>query len=80
MQIVILISAINRSCFMFYYIVNIFSSLQYEFEREKLEIELEEQRKSQKERDCYIREQQMKIDNVSNLVTSSESDRSSSQV
>ncbi|KAK6938551.1 Kinesin motor domain [Dillenia turbinata] len=51
--------------------------LKYELEREKLAMELEEERKSHKERDQCIREQQMKIENLSNLVTYSESDRSS---
>ncbi|CAN1274617.1 Kinesin-like protein KIN-7N [Linum perenne] len=53
--------------------------LQYELEREKLEMQLEEERKSQKEREQRIREQQMKIDNLSNIVTSADCDRSSSQ-
>ncbi|KAH6776338.1 P-loop containing nucleoside triphosphate hydrolases superfamily protein [Perilla frutescens var. hirtella] len=52
--------------------------LKYEMEREKLATELEEERRSQKERDQCIKEQQMKIDNLSNLVTMSDSDRSSS--
>lgn len=51
---------------------------QYELEREKLATELEEERRSHKERDQCIREQQMKIDNLSNLITSSDSERSSS--
>ncbi|KAK6138866.1 hypothetical protein DH2020_027394 [Rehmannia glutinosa] len=45
---------------------------------EKLAAELEEERRSHKERDQCIKEQQMKIDNLSNLVTLSDSDRSSS--
>lgn len=53
--------------------------LQYELEREKLELELEEERRSHKEREQHIMEQQMRIQSLSNLVTSSES-RSSSQV
>ncbi|XP_057973708.1 kinesin-like protein KIN-7N [Malania oleifera] len=53
--------------------------LKYELEREKLEMELEEERKSHKERDQYIREQQMKIDNLNSLVTSSDCDRNFSQ-
>ncbi|GFQ00905.1 kinesin-related protein 4 [Phtheirospermum japonicum] len=52
--------------------------LKYELEREKLAAELEEERRSHKERDQCIKEQQMKIDNLSNLVTLSDSDRSSS--
>lgn len=51
---------------------------QYELEHEKLATELEEERRSHKERDQWIREQQMKIDNLSSLVTFSDSDRSSS--
>ncbi len=43
-------------------------------------MELEEERKSHKERDQCIREQQMKIDNLSNLVSSSDVDRNSNQV
>ncbi|XP_075642982.1 kinesin-like protein KIN-7N [Castanea sativa] len=53
--------------------------LKYELEREKLAIELEEERKSHKERDQRIREQQMKIDNLSNLVSFSDLDRNSNQ-
>ncbi|KAK9270679.1 hypothetical protein L1049_026261 [Liquidambar formosana] len=53
--------------------------LKYELEREKLALELEEERRSHKERDQCIREQQMKIDNLSSLVISSGSDRNSSQ-
>ena len=53
---------------------------QYELEHEKLATELEEERKSHKERDQWIREQQMKIDNLSSLVTLSDCDRKSSQV
>ncbi|KAK4390387.1 Kinesin-like protein KIN-7N [Sesamum angolense] len=52
--------------------------LKYELERDKLAAELEEERRSHRERDQCIREQQMKIDNLSNLVTLSDSDRSSS--
>ncbi|XP_050265629.1 kinesin-like protein KIN-7N isoform X2 [Quercus robur] len=53
--------------------------LKYELEREKLATELEEERKSHKERDQCIREQQMKIDNLSNLVSFSDLDRNSNQ-
>ncbi|KAJ9674170.1 hypothetical protein PVL29_023616 [Vitis rotundifolia] len=53
--------------------------LKYELEHEKLAMELEEERKSHKERDQWIREQQMKIDNLSSLVTLSDCDRKSSQ-
>ncbi|EEF52244.1 ATP binding protein, putative [Ricinus communis] len=49
--------------------------LKYELEREKLEMQLEEERKSHKERDQCIREQQMKIDNLSNCVTFPECDK-----
>ncbi|KAL1546870.1 kinesin-like protein KIN-7N [Salvia divinorum] len=52
--------------------------LKYELEREKLATELEEERRSQKEREQWIKEQQMKIHNLNNLVTLSDSDRSSS--
>ncbi|CAN6583048.1 unnamed protein product [Malus baccata var. baccata] len=53
--------------------------LQYELEREKLEMELEEQRKSHKQREQCIRDQQMKTDNLSSLSTISDFERSSSQ-
>ncbi|XAR61991.1 Plus-end-directed kinesin ATPase [Bertholletia excelsa] len=53
--------------------------LKYELEREKLAMELEEERKSHKEHEQCIREQQMKIDNLSSLVSFSDSDRNSSQ-
>ncbi|XP_058222021.1 kinesin-like protein KIN-7N isoform X2 [Rhododendron vialii] len=53
--------------------------LKYELEHEKLAMELEEERKSHKERDQCIKEQQMKLDNFSSLVTLSDSDRKSSQ-
>lgn len=43
-------------------------------------MELEEERKSHKERDQWIREQQMKIDNLNSLATLSDYDRKSSQV
>lgn len=43
-------------------------------------MELQEERKSHKECAQCIREQQMKIDNHSNLVTSSEFNMNSSQV
>ncbi|KAL8490196.1 hypothetical protein ACS0TY_025928 [Phlomoides rotata] len=52
--------------------------LKYELEREKLAAELEEERRSHKQREQHIKEQQMKINNLSNQVTASESDRSSS--
>ncbi|GMJ15270.1 hypothetical protein like AT1G59540 [Hibiscus trionum] len=51
--------------------------LKYELEREKLEMELEEERKSHKEREQRIIDQQLKIENLSSLV--SDGDRSSSQ-
>lgn len=50
--------------------------LKYELEREKLSLELEEERKLQVERDRCIKEQQLKIDNLSSLVTATDSDRS----
>ncbi|XP_030479327.2 kinesin-like protein KIN-7N [Cannabis sativa] len=54
--------------------------LKYELEHEQLEMQLEEQKKSHKERDCCTREQHMKIDNLSNnLVTSSDIDMTSSK-
>lgn len=53
---------------------------QYELEREKLAAQLEEERRSHKQREQCIKEQQMKINNLSNLVTASDSDRSSSHV
>ncbi|KAJ4701581.1 Kinesin-like protein [Melia azedarach] len=52
--------------------------LKYELEREKLETELEEERRSRKERDECFREQQMRIQNH-NLVTSSDSDKCSEE-
>lgn len=53
--------------------------LKYELEREKLALELEEERKSHKERDQHIKEQQMKIENLSSLVSLSEHEGDSSQ-
>ncbi|XP_059636813.1 kinesin-like protein KIN-7N isoform X2 [Cornus florida] len=53
--------------------------LKYEIEREKLAMEVEEERKPQKERDQCIGEQQMTIHNLSSLVTFPDWDRSSSQ-
>ncbi|CAL1395742.1 unnamed protein product [Linum trigynum] len=53
--------------------------LKYELEREKLATQLDEERKSQKEREQCIREQQMKIDDLSSIATSSDCDRSSGQ-
>lgn len=43
-------------------------------------MELEEERRSHQERDQCIKEQQMKINNLSNLVTLSDSEKSSSNV
>ncbi|GAB4852400.1 hypothetical protein Ancab_016592 [Ancistrocladus abbreviatus] len=43
--------------------------LKYELEREKLAMELEEERKLHRQRDQCIKEQQMKIDNLSSLVS-----------
>lgn len=65
---------------MHFFFIVLFSIFQYELEREKLATELEEERKSHKERDQCIREQQMKIDNLSNLVSFSDLDRNSNQV
>ncbi|KAJ6404973.1 hypothetical protein OIU84_013031 [Salix udensis] len=53
--------------------------LKYELEREKLEMELEEERKLHKERDQCIKEQQMTTDNLNTRVNSSDGDKSSSQ-
>ncbi|PIA57039.1 hypothetical protein AQUCO_00600041v1 [Aquilegia coerulea] len=53
--------------------------LKYEQDRERLALELEEERKSHKEREQWIRDQQMKIDNLSNLVTSSDHEKNSLQ-
>ncbi|KAL5706678.1 hypothetical protein ACHQM5_024813 [Ranunculus cassubicifolius] len=50
--------------------------LKFELEREKLALELEEERKSHKEREQCIREQQMKIANLSNLVNGSDQEKS----
>ncbi|PHU20650.1 hypothetical protein BC332_11801 [Capsicum chinense] len=47
--------------------------LTYELEREKLAMELEEERRSQKEREQCIIEQQKKIHNLSNLTSVSDS-------
>ncbi|KAL3505041.1 hypothetical protein ACH5RR_034882 [Cinchona calisaya] len=43
--------------------------LKYELEHEKLAMELEEERRSHKEREQCIRDQQTKIDNLNSLVT-----------
>ncbi|KAK1299972.1 Kinesin-like protein NACK2 [Acorus calamus] len=53
--------------------------LKSELEREKLAMELEEERKLHKERDHYTREQQMKVDSLSNCVHSDQ-DRNSCQI
>ncbi|KZV54523.1 kinesin-related protein 11 [Dorcoceras hygrometricum] len=53
--------------------------LKYELEREKLATALEEERRSHKDRDQCIREEYMKTDNLSNLVSFPYSDRSSFQ-
>lgn len=45
--------------------------MQYELEKEKLELELQEERKSQLEREQRIREQELKIENLSSLVNTS---------
>nr|XP_027091553.1 kinesin-like protein KIN-7N [Coffea arabica] len=49
--------------------------LKYELEHEKLAMELEEERRTHKEREQCIRDQQMKIDNLSSLVTFSGPDQ-----
>ncbi|KAK9756502.1 hypothetical protein RND81_01G102200 [Saponaria officinalis] len=51
--------------------------LKFELEREKLTLELEEERKLQRQRDLHIKEQQSKIDSLSNMVHFSDSDRKS---
>ncbi|CAI9115993.1 OLC1v1017027C1 [Oldenlandia corymbosa var. corymbosa] len=53
--------------------------LKYELEHEKLARELEEERRSQRERDQCIREQEMKIETLSSLETFSRSSRGSGQ-
>eukprot|EP01018_Ginkgo_biloba_P039997 Gb_40845 [translate_table: standard] len=54
--------------------------LKFELEREKLAMELEEERKAQLERDRRIMEQQLKIDNLSTLVINSDQDRNSFKI
>lgn len=51
--------------------------LKYELEREKLATELEEERRLHRQRDQHMKEQQIKIENLSNLVNSSASDHKS---
>ncbi|KAI3958866.1 hypothetical protein MKX01_023542 [Papaver californicum] len=53
--------------------------LKYELEREKLAMELEEERKSHKEREKCISEKQAKLDDFNSLVTSSDHDKRSAQ-
>ncbi|XP_059279461.1 kinesin-like protein KIN-7N isoform X2 [Lycium ferocissimum] len=53
--------------------------LTYELEREKLAMELEEERRSQKEREQCIIEQQKKIHNLSNLASASDSNGHATQ-
>ncbi|MCD7471532.1 hypothetical protein HAX54_012022 [Datura stramonium] len=53
--------------------------LTYELEREKLAMELEEERRSQKEREQCIIEQQKKIHNLSNLASVSDSNGHATQ-
>ncbi|XP_060199294.1 kinesin-like protein KIN-7N [Lycium barbarum] len=53
--------------------------LTYELEREKLAMELEEERRSQKEREQCIIEQQKKIHNLSNLASLSDSNGRATQ-
>ncbi|KAL9225658.1 hypothetical protein vseg_001554 [Gypsophila vaccaria] len=51
--------------------------LKFELEREKLALELEEERKLHRQRDQHIREQQIKIDSLSTMVHSTNSDQKS---
>lgn len=70
-------------CILIYFckhLIFTFKFVQYELEHEKLEMKLEEERKSQKEREQCIKEQQLKIYNLSNLVIFSDSERNSCQV
>ncbi|KAI3957107.1 hypothetical protein MKX01_004398 [Papaver californicum] len=53
--------------------------LKYELEREKLAMELEEERKSHKERERCISEKQVKPDDFNSLVTSSDHEKRSAQ-
>ena len=73
--IIILYHQLLTHPYIFYLLIFQF---QYELEREKLEMELEEERRSHEERDQRIRDQQMKIENLSTLV--SDADGSSSKV
>ncbi|GMH07799.1 hypothetical protein Nepgr_009639 [Nepenthes gracilis] len=51
------------------------SMLKYELERKNLAMELEQERKLHQQRDQCIKEQQMKIDNLSHLVNFSDADQ-----
>ncbi|KAH9614704.1 hypothetical protein KSS87_019148 [Heliosperma pusillum] len=51
--------------------------LKFELEREKLALELEEERKLHRQRDMHIKEQQIKIDSLSNMINFSDSDQKS---
>ncbi|XP_010544008.1 PREDICTED: kinesin-like protein KIN-7N [Tarenaya hassleriana] len=53
--------------------------LKYELECERLEAQLEEERRTQKEYEHRIKEQQVKIDNLSNLVSNSDLRRNQSE-
>ncbi|KAL1218214.1 Kinesin-like protein KIN-7N [Cardamine amara subsp. amara] len=53
--------------------------LKYELECERLKTQLEEERRKQKEQEQCIKEQQMKIENLNNLVTNSDFKRNQSE-
>ncbi|CAL9238231.1 unnamed protein product [Arabidopsis halleri] len=53
--------------------------LKYELECERLKTQLEEERRKQKEQENCIKEQQMKIENLNNLVTNSDFKRNQSE-
>ncbi|CAA7031273.1 unnamed protein product [Microthlaspi erraticum] len=53
--------------------------LKYELECERLKTQLEDERRKQKEQEQCIKEQQLKIDNLNNLVTNSDFKRNQSE-
>ncbi|KAL9310063.1 Kinesin-like protein KIN-7N [Arabidopsis thaliana] len=53
--------------------------LKYELECERLKTQLEEEKRKQKEQENCIKEQQMKIENLNNLVTNSDFKRNQSE-
>ena len=53
---------------------------QYELECERLKTQLEEERGKQKEQEQCIKEQQLKIENLNNLVTNSDFKKNQSEV